>query len=123
MAKGLERIKGMLGFAMRAGKAVLGTDLILSSMSIKGKGRVWVVVISCEAADNAREKLTAKATHAGIPVVEVDIGMAELGKLLGKTYAPVAVAITDEGFAKEIVNAKASETISGKEVSENGNGI
>ena len=113
----------MLGFAMRAGKAVLGTDLILSSMSIKGKGRVWVVVISCEAADNAREKLIAKANHAGIPTVEVDIGMAELGKLLGKTYAPVAVAITDEGFAKEIVNAKASETISGKEVSENGNGI
>ena len=123
MAKGLERIKGMLGFAMRAGKAVLGTDLILSSMSIKGKGRVWVVVISCEAADNAREKLTAKALHAGIPVVEVDIGMAELGKLLGKTYAPCAVAVTDEGFAKEIVNAKASETISGKEVSEDGNGI
>ena len=123
MAKGLERIKGMLGFAMRAGKAVLGTDLILSSMSIKGKGRVWVVVISCEAADNAREKLVTKARYADIPVVEVEIGMSELGKLLGKTYAPVAVAITDEGFAKEIVNAKASETISGKEVSENGNGI
>ena len=34
-----------------------------------------------------------------------------------------AFGITDEGFAKEIVNAKASETISGKEVSENGNGI
>ena len=113
----------MLGFAMRAGKAVLGTDLILSSMSIKGKGRVWVVVISCEAADNAREKLVTKARYADIPVVEVEIGMSELGKLLGKTYAPVAVAITDEGFAKEIVNAKASETISGKEVSENGNGI
>ena len=123
MAKGLERIKGMLGFAMRAGKAVLGTDLILSSMSIKGKGRVWVVVISCEAADNAKEKLIAKAKHAGIPTVEVGIGMEELGRLLGKTYAPCAVAITDEGFAKEIVNAKASETISGKEVSDSGNGI
>ena len=123
MAKGLERIKGMLGFAMRAGKAVLGTDLILSSMSIKGKGRVWVVVISCEAADNAKEKLMTKARYALVPVVEVEIGMAELGRLLGKTYAPCAVAITDEGFAKEIVNAKASETISGKEVSENGNGI
>lgn len=123
MAKGLERIKGMLGFAMRAGKAVLGTDLILSSMSIKGKGRVWVVVISCEAADNAKEKLMTKAGYADIPVVEVEIGMAELGRLLGKTYAPCAVAITDEGFAKEIVNAKASETISGKEVSDSGNGI
>ena len=123
MANGIERIRGMLGFAMRAGKAVLGTDLILSSMSIKGKGRVRLVVISCEAADNAREKLMTKAEHADIPVIEVDIGMQELGRLLGKTYTPCAVAITDEGFAREIVNAKASETISGKEVSENGNGI
>ena len=123
MAKGLERIKGMLGFAMRAGKAVLGTDLILSSMSIKGKGRVWVVVISCEASDNTRKKLAQKASLSDIPIVEVDIGMEELGRLLGKTYTPCAVAITDEGFAKEIVNAKASETISGKEVSEDGNGI
>ena len=123
MAKGLERIKGMLGFAMRAGKAVLGTDLILSSMSIKGKGRVWVVVISCEASDNTRKKLAQKASLLDIPIVEVDIGMEELGRLLGKTYTPCAVAITDEGFAKEIVNAKASETISGKEVSNSGNGI
>ena len=123
MAKGLERIKGMLGFAMRAGKAVLGTDLILSSMSIKGKGRVWVVVISCEASDNTRKKLAQKASLSDIPIVEVDIGMEELGRLLGKTYTPCAVAITDEGFAKEIVNAKASETISGKEVSDSGNGI
>ena len=123
MTKGLERIKGMLGFAMRAGKAVLGTDLILSSMSIKGKGRVWVVVISCEASDNTRKKLAQKASLSDIPIVEVDIGMEELGRLLGKTYTPCAVAITDEGFAKEIVNAKASETISGKEVSEDGNGI
>ena len=113
----------MLGFAMRAGKAVLGTDLILSSMSIKGKGRVWVVVISCEASDNTRKKLAQKASLSDIPIVEVDIGMEELGRLLGKTYTPCAVAITDEGFAKEIVNAKASETISGKEVSDSGNGI
>ena len=48
--------------------------------------------------------------------------MSELGRLLGKTYAPAAVAVTDDGFAREILNAHSSEKIFRKEVSDNGNG-
>ncbi|MBQ1260618.1 MAG: hypothetical protein IIX96_01235 [Clostridia bacterium] len=37
----MQRITGMLGFAMRAGKLIFGTDLILSSLA-KGKARLVV---------------------------------------------------------------------------------
>lgn len=122
MANGIERIKGMLGFAMRAGRVILGTELILSSMSVKGNGRARLVIVSTEASDATRSKLEAKGRLSGVPVIAVAIGMEELGRLLGKTYAPCAVAISDDGFASQIVKAQASEIISGKEVSEIGNG-
>ncbi|MBR0449506.1 MAG: hypothetical protein IIX30_01680 [Clostridia bacterium] len=36
----MQRITGMLGFAMRAGKLIFGTDLILSSLA-KGKASFY----------------------------------------------------------------------------------
>ena len=35
-------------------------------------------------------------------MITPDIELGELGRLLGKTYAPACVGVTDEGFAKEL---------------------
>ena len=92
----------MLGFAMRAGKLVIGTDQICKSMA---HGGVKLVVISSDASDNTKKKLTVKSDYYGVSVVEAQIDAERLGSLLGKTYAPAAVAVTDDGFAAEIKKA------------------
>ena len=98
----MKRIRGMLGFAMRAGKTVIGTELIAKALA---RGDVRLVVISKDASDGTKKKLTVKSTYYGVLAIEVGIESDELGHLLGKTYAPAAVALTDEGFAKEIREA------------------
>jgi ribosomal protein L7Ae-like RNA K-turn-binding protein len=92
----------MLGFAMRAGKLVIGTEQICKSMA---KGQVRLVVVSIGASDATKKKLFTKSDYYGVSAIEADIDTERLGELLGKTYAPAAVAVTDNGFAVEIKKA------------------
>ena len=98
--KSNQRIYGMLGFAMRAGKITLGTDTICT---VLGKRDFVKLVALCpDASDGSKKKIINKCAFYGVKVLELPFGMEELGRLLGKTYGPAAVAITDEGFAREI---------------------
>ena len=99
------RLSGMLGFAMRAGKVVIGSELIEKALS---RGNIKLVVIASDASDATKKRLTSKSEFYGITVIMPEIAAEELGRLLGKTYAPVAVALTDEGFASEIKKAHSS---------------
>ena len=92
----------MLGFAMRAGKLVIGTELVCSSMP---HGKIKLVLISSSASDATKKKLFTKSEYYGISAIEVDIDTERLGKMLGKTYSPAAVAVVDDGFASEIIKA------------------
>ncbi len=94
----------MLGFAMRAGKTVIGTELITGSLP---RGNIKLVVISSSASEATKARLASKSKFYGVLSLEVEIAADELGRLLGKTYAPAAVALTDEGFATEIKKAYA----------------
>jgi len=92
----VEKLLGMLGLARRAGKVVIGTEQICVSLS---KRQAKLLIISNEASDNAKKKLVCKAEFYGVKVIIINVEMTELGRLLGKSYAPAAVAVTDEGFA------------------------
>ena len=94
------RLRGMLGFAMRAGKIQIGTELVCRSMPTKAAPKL--VVISLGASAATKKKLTTKCEFYGIKKVQIDMSTDELGTLLGKTYSPAAIGIMDEGFAKEI---------------------
>ena len=89
----------MLGLAMRAGKVIVGTEQICIGLS---KGKVHLVLISTGASEGTRNKLKFKCEFYKVNVSMVEIDTEELGRLLGKTYAPAAVAIADEGFAGAI---------------------
>ena len=84
----------MLGFAMRAGKVVIGTELVCTSMSARGKNRARIVLISSTASDGTKKKVSFKGEFYGVETRIIDIDGDELGRLLGKLYAPAAVAIT-----------------------------
>ena len=95
-----KRLSGMLGFATRAGKITVGTDLVCRAMP---SGRVRLVVISGEASDSTKKKLTVKSEFYGIKFLVVDIGTEELGRTVGKSSSVAAVAVLEEMFAKEIL--------------------
>lgn len=102
------RILGMLGFSMRAGKVLIGTDTVLRTVAKNG-GSVKLVLIASGASDATKKRLSSKCEFYGIQTVEIEMTTDELGSLLGKTYSPACVGITDEGFAKEIVKASRPE--------------
>ena len=92
----------MLGFAMRAGKVMMGTDSICSAMAKQGKSKPRLVLIAQNASEGTTKKLLHKAEFYNIRALIVNIDSSELGRLLGKLYAPAVVAIMDDHFAQEI---------------------
>ena len=103
------RLQGMLGFAMRAGKLLIGTDLICANMAKRDKGGIRLVVISSSASPATQKKLLTKSEFYSIKTAIINIDTDRLGALLGKTYAPAAVAVCDEGFAREILAASVND--------------
>lgn len=95
-----KRLSGMLGFATRAGKITVGTDLVCRAMP---SGKVKLVIISSEASDSTKKKLTVKSEFYGIKFLVADIGTEELGRIVGKTFSTAVVALTEEMFANEIL--------------------
>lgn len=90
----------MLGFAMRAGKLTVGTESVLSAL-VK-RGHIKLVLYSSDASVGAKKKINSKCEFYGVKALVTDMDMGELGRLLGKTYGPACVGITDRGFALEI---------------------
>ena len=95
-----QRLFGMLGFATRAGKTIVGTDLVCKAMP---SGRVKLTVVSSEASDSTKKKLTVKSEFYGIKSLVADIDTEELGRVVGKSSAVAAVAVTEDMFAREIL--------------------
>ena len=107
--KSRSRLNGMLGFAMRAGKVVIGTDLVCTSMASKGKSHARLVLLAKTASEGTKKKITFKSEFYGVETRIIDMEGSELGRLLGKLYAPAVVAITDDRFAVEIRKALDSD--------------
>jgi len=95
-----QRLFGMLGFATRAGKTIVGTDLVCKAMP---GGKVKLTVISRGASDSTKKKLTVKSEFYGIKSLLADIDTEELGRVVGKSSAVAAVAVTEDMFAQEIL--------------------
>ena len=97
----LEKLFGMLGLAMRAGKVVIGLEEIAKSAT---KGKLRLVLISEGASEGTKKKIRTKCDFYNTPKITVDVEPGELGRRLGKTSAPVCVGIVDEGFARTLLN-------------------
>ncbi|MFD1407624.1 YlxQ family RNA-binding protein [Kroppenstedtia eburnea] len=93
----MSKLHQLLGLAMRAGKVVSGEERVLSAIR---SGIAFLVLISDDAALNARKKISDKSKHYGVPLMTAG-SRSELGRALGKAER-VVVAVTDPGFAKAI---------------------
>ena len=94
-----DKFFGMLGLAMRAGRLIIGSEQVFNGIS---GGRVLLCIVSGDASEGTKKKLRTKCEFYGVKMITTDIELGELGRLLGKTYAPACVGVTDEGFAREL---------------------
>ena len=97
---GTKRVLGMLGLAMKAGKVVIGTEQTVISLQ---KKRLKLVLVSGTASDGTKKKISSKCEFYKTRKEELQIDTDELGSLLGKTYTPAVVGITDENFSNAII--------------------
>ena len=99
----INRVHGMLGFAMRAGKLVIGTEQVFATLA-KGN-QVKLVIFSDGASDGAKKKISTKCEFYKVKKVRIPTSPEELGRLLGKDTTPVCIGVCDVSFAKEIALA------------------
>lgn len=102
------KLCGMLGLAMNAGKVVSGTDSVIDRVRTNSAS---LVIISFDASDITKKKITDKCKFYGVDY----IFYSGIGKAIGKDNCASA-AIIDENFADAILNIYNNLT----EVAENG---
>lgn len=105
-----DRFFRLLGLARRAGKVVFGTPLALQSLH---KGRARLLIVCDEASENTKKKMHTQAQFYRVPLILLKIPQEQFAHLLGKHSPVVSVAVTDDGFAIELLKS------SGKEDSDN----
>jgi hypothetical protein len=88
----INKIAAYTGLAIRAGKAVIGTDGIFVR-------RIRLVLADPALSPNARKKLDARCLALRIPLIEI----AELGKHISKPSCK-AIGISEPNLAKAIIN-------------------
>lgn len=90
-----EKILNLLGLMRRANAIALGED---QSADALRAGKAKLLLLSADAADNARRKAENLSEGRNVQLVPLPFDRGELGKALGVGGCSVA-AVTDLGFA------------------------
>ena len=95
----LNKVYSMLGLAMKAGKLVSGE--FATDKSVKS-GKAWLVIVSEDASANTKKMFSNMCAFYEVPKYFFGT-KEELGHAIGKAMRS-SLAITDENFAKTIMN-------------------
>ena len=96
-----ERILGLAGLAVKAGRVVFGTPMVCDAMR-DGK-KIFLVLEAADTSANTHKRITDRCAHYGVPHARIDVGTGDLAHALGKLDDLAVVAITDKGFAEAIM--------------------
>lgn len=95
---GNNRLCGLIGLAMKAGKLDVGEGRAEDGIR---KGGSQLVILSDDASDNTRKKFTNMCQYREIPLVQL-WDRTQLGSCIGRDFA-VVISVTDPGFANRIL--------------------
>ena len=98
--EGTERLLTFLGLCRRAGKTVHGTPLVCTALAAKRPP--FLVLMSEEASAGTKKRLCNKTSFYRVSLLSLPVSCERLARAVGKTGDLAAVAVTDEGFAKEL---------------------
>ena len=94
---GEQKIRGLIGLCMRAGKIKTGTDIVEQTVK---RGGAHLALVDAGTAPRGRKAIFDACAYADCPVAEVPEDL--LGDAIGKP-GRMAACITDEGFAKKLM--------------------
>ena len=97
---GMERLLTFLGLCRRAGKTVHGTPLVCTALAAKRPP--FLVLLSEEASEGTKKRLYNKTSFYRVSLLSLPVSCERLARAVGKTGCLAAVAVTDEGFAREL---------------------
>jgi ribosomal protein L7Ae-like RNA K-turn-binding protein len=91
----MNKLRQLIGLAMRAGKIVSGEEQVLREVR---SGNAQIVILTFDAAKNSEKKIVDKCTTYKVPLLRYGTRQ-ELGKAIGKAER-VVIAVTDPGFSR-----------------------
>lgn len=91
------KLESYLGFARKSGKLIFGTVNCENTME---KGRVKLLIVAEDTAENSKNKMAAKAKELNVPYRIY--GNSEFLSHIAGTAGRCIFAVTDENFAKII---------------------
>ena len=94
-----DRLKGMIGLAKKAGRAVSGTELVNDAVR---RGKMEHVYISCDASQNTHKRLTNCCLYYKVGYTVTALSSMEIAKAIGRQSPVAAVGITDNNFTAQI---------------------
>lgn len=98
-----EKIINMLGLAAKAGRLIVGAEKVVdAARSALISRRDGIIIVAADAAARTKKNLVLAAEEDGVPIVEVNVDMYELGSRIGGKGLTSAVAVLDRNFASAI---------------------
>ncbi|MDR0840620.1 MAG: 50S ribosomal protein L7ae [Christensenellaceae bacterium] len=95
-----DKLRGVLGFAMRAGKCLSGD--FACERALRG-GKVCALLLDAAASANTKDKYVSLCEREKVPCILLE----DMGGAIGKEGRMVA-AVTDSGFARMLTEADAN---------------
>ncbi|MBE6673106.1 MAG: hypothetical protein E7599_06270 [Ruminococcaceae bacterium] len=93
------KFERLLGMARKAGRLVMGTDLVMKALA-GTKPTVFMVLASDGASENTKKRISDRCLYYNVVRYTVPQTPEELSHLLGKTGSVCCIGVTDEAFAK-----------------------
>lgn len=91
------KISGLLGLAMKAGKIVFGTEACMQEIQ---KNKVKLVIIATDSAERTKTNFDIICKEKKIPMFEY-LKIEDISKSIGKNNKAV-IGIRDTNFSREI---------------------
>ncbi len=95
-----KRLISTVGLCRRAGKTVIGSDLVVKA--VRG-GECKIVLLASDASENTKKRITDKCATYKTRLVPIPLTAEELGLAVGKSNGVATVGITDESLSVAVL--------------------
>ena len=95
----MNKVLGMLGLAIRAGKVVSGE---FKSLQAVKNGQSQLVIMASDISDNGRKSIVNACRFYGVEYIELGMSQ-ELGKAIGEETRMI-VSVNDDSFKNAILS-------------------
>ena len=94
------KLMSTVGLCRRAGKTVIGSDLVVKALRA---GECKLVLLASDASENTKKRITDKSATYKTRLVCVPLSADQLGLSVGKSNSVAVVAITDESLSGAVL--------------------